>query len=163
MEKNFFLYLMYFFIYAFIGWVVEVSFHAVTVGKFINRGFLSGPYHLWLWRHISNIFSHRHSRKKQICLIFRLNCHCNGNRICGRLSFGEDIPRKMVGLHWQKTKYWRLHMYGIFSNMGLVLLFIIWSSSPCNKKSSGPNTTKGLKVFGYWTCNNYDHWPTCYN
>lgn len=44
MEKYFFLYLMYFFIYAFIGWVVEVSFHAVTVGKFINRGFLSGPY-----------------------------------------------------------------------------------------------------------------------
>ena len=44
MEKYFFLYLMYFFIYAFIGWVIEVSFHAVTVGKFINRGFLSGPY-----------------------------------------------------------------------------------------------------------------------
>lgn len=44
MEKYFFLYLMYFFIYAFIGWVVEVSFHTVTVGKFINRGFLSGPY-----------------------------------------------------------------------------------------------------------------------
>lgn len=44
MEKYFLLYLMYFFIYVFIGWVVEVSFHAVTVGKFINRGFLSGPY-----------------------------------------------------------------------------------------------------------------------
>lgn len=44
MENYFFLYLMYFFIYAFIGWVVEVSYHAVTKGKFINRGFLSGPY-----------------------------------------------------------------------------------------------------------------------
>ena len=37
-------YLIYFFIYAFIGWVVEVSYHAVTKGKFINRGFLAGPY-----------------------------------------------------------------------------------------------------------------------
>lgn len=43
MEK-YLLFFMYFFIYAFIGWVVEVAYHAVTVGKFINRGFLAGPY-----------------------------------------------------------------------------------------------------------------------
>lgn len=44
MEKYLLLNFMYFFIYAFIGWVVEVSFHAVTLGKFVNRGFLAGPY-----------------------------------------------------------------------------------------------------------------------
>ena len=33
----------YFLIYSFIGWVVEVIFHAVTLGKVINRGFLNGP------------------------------------------------------------------------------------------------------------------------
>lgn len=44
MNENLLLYLIYFFIYAFIGWVVEVSYHAATIGKFINRGFLSGPY-----------------------------------------------------------------------------------------------------------------------
>ena len=44
MDENLLLYLIYFFIYAFIGWVVEVSYHTVTIGKFINRGFLSGPY-----------------------------------------------------------------------------------------------------------------------
>lgn len=33
----------YFFIYAFFGWIVEVAFHAITTGKFINRGFLNGP------------------------------------------------------------------------------------------------------------------------
>lgn len=32
-----------FFIYAFVGWVVEVAYHAITVGKFVNRGFLNGP------------------------------------------------------------------------------------------------------------------------
>lgn len=31
------------FIYAFIGWVVEVIYYGVTEGKFINRGFLNGP------------------------------------------------------------------------------------------------------------------------
>ena len=33
----------YFLIYSFIGWCVEVIYHAVKVGKVINRGFLCGP------------------------------------------------------------------------------------------------------------------------
>lgn len=33
-----------FIIYSFIGWCAEVAAHAVTKGKFINRGFLNGPY-----------------------------------------------------------------------------------------------------------------------
>lgn len=32
-----------FFIYSFVGWVVEVCYYGVTEGKFINRGFLGGP------------------------------------------------------------------------------------------------------------------------
>lgn len=34
----------YFVIYAFLGWCLEVVYQAVEHGKFINRGFLSGPY-----------------------------------------------------------------------------------------------------------------------
>lgn len=33
----------YFLIYSFLGWCVEVVYHAVTIGKIINRGFLNGP------------------------------------------------------------------------------------------------------------------------
>ena len=33
----------YFFIYSFAGWCIEVIFHAISVGKVINRGFLCGP------------------------------------------------------------------------------------------------------------------------
>ena len=33
----------YFIIFSFLGWCVEVVFHAVTQGKVINRGFLCGP------------------------------------------------------------------------------------------------------------------------
>ncbi len=36
--------LMYFFIYAFVGWAIEVVFHTVTKGTFVNRGFLNGPW-----------------------------------------------------------------------------------------------------------------------
>ena len=34
---------LYFLFYSFGGWVVDVIFHAVTLGKVINRGFLTGP------------------------------------------------------------------------------------------------------------------------
>lgn len=33
-----------FFVYATIGWIIEVVFHAVNVGQFVNRGFLAGAY-----------------------------------------------------------------------------------------------------------------------
>jgi len=33
----------FFLFYSFLGWALEVSFHVVTLGKFINRGFLNGP------------------------------------------------------------------------------------------------------------------------
>lgn len=36
-------YLLYFFIYAFLGWCTEVSFATLKTGKFVNRGFLNGP------------------------------------------------------------------------------------------------------------------------
>ena len=33
-----------FFIYAILGWCVEVIYATVNSGKFVNRGFLNGPY-----------------------------------------------------------------------------------------------------------------------
>ncbi len=35
--------LAFFMFYAVVGWAVEVIYHAVTTGRFINRGFLNGP------------------------------------------------------------------------------------------------------------------------
>ena len=35
--------LLIFFIYAFLGWCVEVSYAALRTGQFVNRGFLNGP------------------------------------------------------------------------------------------------------------------------
>ena len=35
--------LCFFAIYSVIGWIIEVAYHAVTMGKVINRGFLNGP------------------------------------------------------------------------------------------------------------------------
>lgn len=38
-----YLYLWYFVIYSCLGWCMEVIFHTVTRGNFVNRGFLNGP------------------------------------------------------------------------------------------------------------------------
>lgn len=35
--------LAYFYIYAFAGWCVEIAYHALTKGHFVNRGMLTGP------------------------------------------------------------------------------------------------------------------------
>ena len=39
-----YVYLCYFLIYSFLGWCVEVCYAALNTKKFINRGFLNGPY-----------------------------------------------------------------------------------------------------------------------
>lgn len=44
MPQNLYEVLWIFFVYAVIGWAIEVAFHALKLGKFINRGFLNGPY-----------------------------------------------------------------------------------------------------------------------
>lgn len=36
--------LFFFVIYSIGGWCLEVAYHVVTMGKFVNRGFLNGPY-----------------------------------------------------------------------------------------------------------------------
>ena len=44
MPDRFYEMICLFIIYSFIGWCVEVLYAAMTTGKLINRGFLSGPY-----------------------------------------------------------------------------------------------------------------------
>ena len=42
-EMSIYQILWYFVIYSVLGWCVEVAYHAVTLGKVVNRGFLNGP------------------------------------------------------------------------------------------------------------------------
>lgn len=44
MPQNFYELLWIFIIYAFLGWCTEVSYAALNTGRFVNRGFLNGPY-----------------------------------------------------------------------------------------------------------------------
>lgn len=42
MHLEIYLYIAFFFIYSFLGWVTEEIFAAFKYGRFINRGFLNG-------------------------------------------------------------------------------------------------------------------------
>ncbi len=44
MPQSLYEWIWIFLIYAFLGWAVEEVFHAVKSGKFVNRGFLNGPW-----------------------------------------------------------------------------------------------------------------------
>lgn len=44
MPQNFYELVWIFIIYAFIGWCTEVAYATLDTGKFVNRGFLNGPY-----------------------------------------------------------------------------------------------------------------------
>lgn len=44
MPQNFYELVWIFLVYAFIGWCTEVAYAALDTGKFVNRGFLNGPY-----------------------------------------------------------------------------------------------------------------------
>lgn len=44
MPQNFYDVVWIFIIYAFLGWCTEVAYAALEHGKFVNRGFLNGPY-----------------------------------------------------------------------------------------------------------------------
>lgn len=44
MPQNFYELVWIFIVYAFLGWCTEVSYAALDTGKFVNRGFLNGPY-----------------------------------------------------------------------------------------------------------------------
>ena len=42
--RNVFTYFMLFFIYAILGWIIETTLVSIEKRKFVNRGFLIGPY-----------------------------------------------------------------------------------------------------------------------
>lgn len=44
MPQNIYEFIWIFIIYAFIGWCTEVAYAALNTGRFVNRGFLNGPY-----------------------------------------------------------------------------------------------------------------------
>ena len=78
-----------FFIYAILGWCVEVIYATVNSGKFVNRGFLNGPY--------CPIYGFG------VLIVVLCLSPVSGSLIHDagageRLPAGKDFPRPLVGL-----------------------------------------------------------------
>ena len=95
---------LYFLFYSFGGWVVEVIFHAVTLGKVINRGFLNGPVCpvygfgvLSVFALLNTLQSGGHQMSEGMIFLFGIvSCNCGGAGC--RMASGCMLPCKMVGL-----------------------------------------------------------------
>ena len=97
MPQNFYELVWIFIIYAFIGWCTEVSYAALDTGKFVNRGFLNGPYCPIYGCGVVIVVAILTPLKENllICRIFS-SYLCAG--VYYRLYSGKSISQQVVGL-----------------------------------------------------------------
>ena len=99
MNHTFFELVWIFFVYSFVGWVLETIVGTINRKQFINRGFVTGP--------ICMVYKIASSRNECIsmgaigkysCSIFGMCSNCDHNRmVCWKTS-GKDEQEEMVGL-----------------------------------------------------------------
>lgn len=96
---------MMFIIYAIAGWIMECTLGVIEKHKFVNRGFLIGPYCPIYGVGVVT----RSLTIKQICRQYSSIIHfsntCMWNtRIFNKLFHGKNISCKMVGLQQKKVQ-----------------------------------------------------------
>lgn len=88
-----------FFIYAILGWCVEVIYATVNSGKFVNRGFLNGPYcPIYGFGVLIVVLCLSPVSGSLIPLFFGSVVLDHGAGAGDRLPAGKDFPRPLVGL-----------------------------------------------------------------
>ena len=115
--------LLMFFIYGFIGWIVEVIYYGITEGKFINRGFLNGaicPVYgigfycvIWLFRPYLNSFPILFFGSAAVCTIVEL--------IAGALLYA------IFHLRWWDYSEYKFNLHGF-----ICLRFSIYWGIACS-------------------------------
>lgn len=116
-----------FFIYAFLGWCVEVAFVAITLGKVVNRGFLNGPVCPIYGCGMLGVLMVLLPVKQNIFLLF-----LGGMVICSAVElFGGWILDKIFHMRWWDYSDRPFNIGGYiclpFSIMwGFAVVFAVW-------------------------------------
>ena len=85
-------YLWYFVIYSFLGWCLEVTYKSFEEKRFINRGFLIGPYcPIYGFSSVCLIYCLSDFFGQTIKTSSSSNCINKFYRIFNRLYIGKDI------------------------------------------------------------------------
>ena len=116
-----------FFIYAFLGWCVEVAFIAITLGKVVNRGFLNGPVCPIYGCGMLGVLMALLPIKQNVFLLF-----LGGMLICSAVElFGGWILDKIFHMRWWDYSDKPFNIGGYiclpFSIMwGFAVVFAVW-------------------------------------
>ena len=85
----FYTYILLFFIYSFLGWCMEVGLSLFNEKKFINRGFLLGPYCPIYGCGVLLLTMLLSGYKDDVFALFALTFFIF--RICYKLDYGKDF------------------------------------------------------------------------
>ena len=101
-------YILLFVIYAFVGWIIEVINSYIRTGKFINRGFLIGPYLPIYGFGALGIVTFLHRYYDDLLVLF-----CMGTILCCVLEyFTSYIMEKLFHARWWDYSYKKFNLAG---------------------------------------------------
>ena len=129
--RVFFHYFLFFFIYSVLGWIIETTYVSISNKKFINRGFLVGPYcPIYGWGSLAMIL-YLTQYRENVVTVFIL-----GVVICGVLEYFTSYIMEVLF----KTRWWdysdrKFNLNGRVCGLNALLfgiggVFIIYVSQP---------------------------------
>ena len=132
MPNNLYEALWIFILYACIGWLVEVSYAALSKGVFENRGFLNGPYcpiygfGILIVTTLLSPLQVFGLCRTYICL-----------RVSDWLSIRKNLQAALVGLLGRSIQYYGSYLFKVLSTLGFRMYVRIKTNSPshCNSHS----------------------------
>ena len=127
--QTFLTYFAYFFIYSIIGWIAETSFIMIKTKKFVDRGFLIGPYCPIYGTGAIAMILYLTQYKNNILTVFLL-----GTIICSILEyFTSYIMEKLFKTRWWDYSNHKFNLNGricgenclLFGLAGILAIYII--------------------------------------
>mgnify|MGYP000696527152 CR=1 FL=1 len=146
--RNVFTYFMLFFIYAILGWIIETTLVSIEKRKFVNRGFLIGPYcPIYGFGGLAITILLKNYTKDPIVLFLMAVI------ICGTLEyFTSYIMEKIFKARWWDYSQRRFNINGricleTLIPFGIAGTFILYIANPFIMKYINMIPELGLHIF----------------
>lgn len=89
----------YFMIYSFLGWAMESTYVSINAKKWVNRGFINGPFcPIYGTGALLILLALKPVSDSILLLFLGWLCDCNRCGISHRADIGKAFPCHMVGL-----------------------------------------------------------------
>ena len=89
---------LFFFLYSFLGWIWESCYVSVRKHRWVNRGFMHGPMLPLYGSGAMVVLIVTIPVRDNILLVFLMNDRCDNPGVFYRNYDGASVPRKVLGL-----------------------------------------------------------------